>query len=78
MASNEVGEFVVADTMNEVLLIAIEHLEQVRQSSTSLGQIVHLKMASMALQCAMKILGAQINPVQEKEKNDQVPRQYAS
>jgi hypothetical protein len=78
MASNEISDFVIADTMNEVLLIAIEQLEEVRQSTSSLGQIVHLKMASMALQCAMKILGSQINPAKEEEKNDQISRHYVS
>jgi predicted small metal-binding protein len=41
--------------MDEVLLIAIEHLEEVRHASTSLRQGVHLKMASLAMRCALQM-----------------------
>jgi hypothetical protein len=47
------SDFAYADTMNEVLLIAIEHLETVRRKDSPLGQGVHLKMASVAIQCAL-------------------------
>jgi uncharacterized protein (DUF488 family) len=50
-----------AVTMDEVLEIAIEHMDKVLNTSDRLKQGVHLKMAAKALECALRIYKDQIS-----------------
>jgi hypothetical protein len=59
------SDFAYADTMDWALRMAIEHLETVRREDSPLGQGVHLKMASMAVRCALLLF--KDNRVQNQE-----------
>jgi hypothetical protein len=59
--------YVYAVTMDEVLELLIEHAETVRNTSDMLRQGVYLKMASKALECAMRIYGSQLPQEVQKE-----------
>ena len=46
-----------AVTMNEVLEIVVEHIDEVLNTDDMVKQGVHLKMASRAMRCALEIYG---------------------
>lgn len=45
------------DTMNEVLVMALEFLEEARNAKDDVMMGAYLKMASRSLRCAMEIYG---------------------
>jgi hypothetical protein len=57
-----------AVTMDEVLEIVIEHIDEVRNTEDMVRQGAHLKMASRALRCALEIYGLQLKVPNEEVK----------
>ena len=54
-------------TMDEMLMLCIGHCELARHADSNLVLGVQLKMASMALRCALEIYGSGREKVPEKE-----------
>ena len=55
MAEND--DIAYLDTMNEVLVMTLEFLEEARNSQDDVRMGAYLKMASRSLRCAMEIYG---------------------
>jgi hypothetical protein len=51
----QVSSFAYLTTLDEILLIAIRHLEEVRRAPNLLDQKFNLSMASRAIRCALEI-----------------------
>ena len=67
-ARKKLSDFVFGDTINDMMLLAIHHLEKVRDSENVLGQVVHLKMASMAIEAALDVRRRQL-AINKEEAN---------
>ena len=53
-------------TLDEVLTLCVQHLEDARQSQNGLELGVRLKMAALTLKCALDVYGARL----KKEKKE--------
>lgn len=53
-------------TLDETIMLCIQHLECARQSQTGLELGVQLKMASRAMRCALEVYGMRL----EQEKSE--------
>jgi hypothetical protein len=60
-ASDEDLDYAYLATLDEALMLSIEHIEAVRHADSPLVQGVHLKMASRALRCALELYGEKNN-----------------
>ena len=47
-------------TLDEAILLCVDHLEKARQCQNGLELWVNLKMASRALRCAMEVYGTRL------------------
>jgi hypothetical protein len=52
-----VKDIAYLDTMNEVLVMTLEFLEEARQSKDDVRMGAYLKMASRSMRCALEIYG---------------------
>ncbi len=59
--------YIWCETLNETLMLCIEHCELARHTDDELKIFVHLKMASRALRCALEIYGSQIEKLSTEE-----------
>jgi hypothetical protein len=55
-------------TLNEVLLIAIDHIDSARNAPTNIALGSHLKMASRAMRCALELYGDRFSLKVPKEE----------
>lgn len=57
-------------TLDEALILCVQHLEEARDSQDRLILGLHLKMASRALRCALEVYGMRLE--QENKSEEQV------
>ena len=55
-------------TLDETVLLCMDHLQAVRGAESDLIAGLHLKMASRALRCALEVYGMRLN--REKVPNE--------
>lgn len=69
-------DFTHCHTLNDVLLLAINHCEEARLAPDSVTLETHLKMASRALRCALEIHGDWLTEQVQRGKHDSVQSDY--
>ena len=60
------------DTMNEVLVMTLEFLEEARQSQDDVRLGAYLKMASRSMRCALEIYGDRMEQNRSAMKQGEV------
>lgn len=58
-------------TLDETLILCVQHLEEARDSQDRLTLGLHLKMASRALRCALEVYGMRLEKENKSEKQVQ-------
>jgi hypothetical protein len=53
-------------TMDEVLVLVIDHCERARNADSDQAMELNVKMASRAMRCALEILGDRVHKPEEK------------